>query len=101
MIPVEKALAAILNHVQRMGTEKMDLLHSLGRVLAEPVVSVRDHPPWNSSAMDGYAVRHGEINQASEQHPVTLEVIEEIAAGALPQKTIQPGQSSRIRKSVV
>jgi molybdopterin molybdotransferase len=46
--------------------------------------------------MDGYAIRHGEINQASEQHPVTLEVIEEIAAGALPQKTIQPGQSSRI-----
>jgi molybdopterin molybdotransferase len=96
MIPVEKALAAILDHVQRMGTEKMDLLHSLGRVLAEPVVSVRDHPPWNSSAMDGYAIRHGEINQASEQHPVTLEVIEEIAAGAIPQKTIQPGQSSRI-----
>ncbi|MBI3811610.1 MAG: molybdopterin molybdotransferase MoeA [Nitrospirae bacterium] len=95
-IPVKKALEAILDHVQRMGTEKMDLLHSLGRVLAEPVVSVRDHPPWNSSAMDGYAVRHGELSQASEQRPVLLEVIEEIAAGVLPQKTVLPGQASRI-----
>jgi molybdopterin molybdotransferase len=96
MIPVEKALEAILDHVQRMGTEKMDLLHSPGRVLAEPVVSGRDHPPWNSSAMDGYAVRHGELAQASPQRSVILEVIEEIAAGALPQKMVQPGQASRI-----
>lgn len=96
MIPVQKALETILDHVQRMGTEKMDLLHSLGRVLAEPVVSVRDHPPWNSSAMDGYAVLHGELSQASEERPILLEVIEEIAAGVLPQKAIQPGQTSRI-----
>ena len=96
MIPVEKALDAILDHVRRMGTERTDLLHSLGRVLAEPVVSGRDHPPWNSSAMDGYAVRHDDLEPASEQHSVTLEVIEEIAAGALPQKALQPGQASRI-----
>lgn len=95
-IPVEKALDAILNEVRRMGTEKVDLLHSLGRVLAEAVVSRRDHPPWNSSAMDGYAVRHDALGHASVQGPVTLEVIEEIAAGALPKKSVQAGQASRI-----
>jgi molybdopterin molybdotransferase len=95
-IPVKKALDAILNEVRRMGTEKVDLLHSLGRVLAEAVVSRRDHPPWNSSAMDGYAIRHDALGQASGQRPVTLEVIEEIAAGTLPKKAVQPGQASRI-----
>lgn len=95
-IPVEKALEAILAEVRRMGTEKVDLLHSLGRVLAEAVISRRDHPPWNSSAMDGYAVRHDGLGRASVQRPVTLEVIEEIAAGALPKKSVRPGQASRI-----
>jgi molybdopterin molybdotransferase len=95
-MPVEKALATILDHIHRMGTEKMDLLHSLGCVLAEPVVAGRDHPPWNSSAMDGYAVRYEEIRSGSESHAVVLEVIEEIAAGALPRKAVQAGQASRI-----
>jgi molybdopterin molybdotransferase len=95
-IPVEKALDAILSEVRRMGTEKVDLLHSRGRVLAEAVISRRDHPPWNSSAMDGYAVRHDALDRATVERPVTLEVIEEIAAGALPKKAIHPGQASRI-----
>ncbi|HUK57417.1 MAG TPA: gephyrin-like molybdotransferase Glp [Nitrospiria bacterium] len=96
MIPVEKARSLVLDQIQRMGTEKQDLLHSLGRVLAEPVVSGRDHPPWNSSAMDGYAVRHEDVSTASEKKPVRLDVVEEIAAGALPTKTVEKGQAGRI-----
>ncbi|MBI3597621.1 MAG: molybdopterin molybdotransferase MoeA [Nitrospirae bacterium] len=96
MIPVEKARSLILDQIQRMGTEKLDLLHSLGRVLAEPVLSRRDHPPWNSSAMDGYAVRHVDVLEASEKKPVPLEVIEEVAAGVLPTKIVGRGQASRI-----
>jgi len=95
-IPVEKAIKAILKKVQPMGNEKVDLLHALGRVLAEPVESGRDHPPWNSSAMDGYAVQHGELDRASPRRPVILDVIEEIAAGGLPQRVVRPGQASRI-----
>jgi len=96
MIPVEKARSLILDQIQRMGTEKLDLLHSMGRVMAEAVLSGRDHPPWNSSAMDGYAVRHADVFGASEKKPVRLGVIEEIAAGFLPTKSIGPGQASRI-----
>jgi molybdopterin molybdotransferase len=96
MISVEKAQSVILNQIQPTGTESLDLLHSLGRVLAEPVFSRRDHPPWNCSAMDGYAVRHEDVLDASEKKPVMLEVIEEIAAGALPTKIVGRGQASRI-----
>ena len=96
MISVEKARALILDQIQRMGTERLDLLNSLGRVSAEPVLSKRDHPPWNCSAMDGYAVRHADVLEASEKKPVTLEVIEEIAAGVLPTKIVGPRQASRI-----
>jgi molybdopterin molybdotransferase len=96
MIPVEKARSLILDQIQRMGTEKVDLLSSLGRVSAEPVLSRRDHPPWNCSAMDGYAVRHEDVFNASEKMPVKLAVIEEIAAGVLPSKSIGPRQASRI-----
>jgi molybdopterin molybdotransferase len=96
LIPVESALEMILTRVRRMGMEKVDLLHSLGRVLGEPVVSERDHPPWNNSAMDGYAVRTEDVRNASEQGPVGLEVVEEIGAGALPQKPVRAGQASRI-----
>jgi len=74
----------------------MDLLHSLGSVLAEPVEAGRDHPPWDSSAMDGYALRHEELGRQSKQGETGLDVIEEIAAGALPHKTVQAGQASRI-----
>ncbi|HET6464531.1 MAG TPA: gephyrin-like molybdotransferase Glp, partial [Nitrospiria bacterium] len=96
MISVEKARSLILDQIQRMGTERLDLLNSLGRVLAEPVLSRRDHPPWNCSAMDGYAVRHADVLEASEKKPVTLEVIEEIAAGVLPSKIVGRRQASRI-----
>lgn len=96
MIPVQKALNVILDQIQRIGTEKTALLDSRGRILAEPVVSNRDHPPWNNSAMDGYAVRHGDLSGAAEQQPVILDVVEEIAAGVLPQKTVKRGQASRI-----
>lgn len=96
MISVEKARSLILDQIQRMGTERLDLLNSLGRVLAEPVLSRRDHPPWNCSAMDGYAVRHEGVLDASEKKPVVLEVIEEIAAGVLPTKIVGRGQASRI-----
>ncbi|MBI3994981.1 MAG: molybdopterin molybdotransferase MoeA [Nitrospirae bacterium] len=96
MIPVQKALNVILDKIQRIGTEKTALLDSRGRILAEPIVSKRDHPPWNNSAMDGYAVRHDDLSRAAVQQPVILDVVEEIAAGALPQETVKRGQASRI-----
>ena len=57
MVTVEEALEAILGRVSVLGAERVDVLGALGRVLAEPVVSRREIPPWPNSSMDGYAVR--------------------------------------------
>jgi molybdopterin molybdotransferase len=64
----------------------------LGRVLSEAVTSPLDFPHWDNSAMDGYALRAADIQQV----PVTLALVEEIAAGQPPQKSIEPGQTARI-----
>ena len=66
-----------------------------GRILAAEVTGSLDVPHWDNSAMDGYAVRHADL-AACRELPVTLEVIEEIPAGYLPQKTLQAGQAARI-----
>jgi molybdopterin molybdotransferase len=57
MLTVEEALEAILARISVVETERVDVLGALGRVLAEPVVSRREIPPWPNSSMDGYAVR--------------------------------------------
>ncbi|NJL20523.1 MAG: molybdopterin molybdotransferase MoeA [Leptolyngbyaceae cyanobacterium SM1_3_5] len=67
-----------------------------GRILAAPVTSKLDFPHWDNSAMDGYAVRFADVQQASAENPIALSVIEEIPAGFAPQKSIAPGQAARI-----
>ncbi|NJM99870.1 MAG: molybdopterin molybdotransferase MoeA [Phormidesmis sp. RL_2_1] len=64
----------------------------LGRVLATAIRSPLDFPHWDNSAMDGYALRASDVQTV----PVSLEVIDAIAAGQQPQKTIKPGQAARI-----
>ncbi len=72
--------------------ETVGLAESLGRVLAADVRSGLDFPHWDNSAMDGYAVRAGDVQQV----PVTLQVIEEIPAGRVPTKGVGAGQAARI-----
>lgn len=82
----------ILQHSSKSGVETVELTQSLGRVLAEQVRSNRDHPPYNVSAMDGYAVRADDLSNM----PAILAVIEDIKAGAMPTETVLPGQCARI-----
>ena len=96
MISIEKARDLILEQISPLGTERVELLRSLGRVTAEQISAKRDQPPWDNSAMDGFAVRYDETATASPDHPVKLEVVEDIPAGVLPMKSVGPGQASRI-----
>lgn len=96
MISVEEARKIILAEIRRMGTERVLLSNALGRVLSEDLLSALDHPPWDTSAMDGYAVRWNDTAGASRTNPRTLKIIEEIPAGTLPQKKIEPGEASKI-----
>lgn len=90
------ALRRIVDNMQPIGTEPRALLAALGHVLAEDVVARADLPPWDNSAMDGFAVRSGDVRGASAGRPVVLRVVDDIAAGAFPAREIGPGEGARI-----
>lgn len=92
MLTVEEALAQILSRALPLGTERVDVCAAPGRVLAEPIVSRREIPPWPNSSMDGYAVRAADTRAV----PVTLVVVDCVAAGTLPTRPVGPGEAVRI-----
>ncbi|MBN1614756.1 MAG: molybdopterin molybdotransferase MoeA [Deltaproteobacteria bacterium] len=96
MIPVEKALAQILKGIKPLGTEKINILNALGRVLGEDITAHRNIPPKDNSAMDGYAVRWEDTRGATRKKPAVLDVVEDIPAGRIPEKAIQTGEAARI-----
>ena len=91
MLTVEEALEAILARISVLGTERVDVVGALGRVLAEPIVSRREIPPWPNSSMDGYAVR-----AADTARGVALAVVGRVEAGGLPVRPVGRGEAMRI-----
>lgn len=96
MIPVNEAQKIILEKALPLAPEKTPLLKAVGSVLHENIIALRDNPPADNSAMDGYALRIDDISSIDENSPATLHVIEDIPAGSKPAKSVQPGQASRI-----
>ena len=64
MLSVAEALDRVLAGVPVLAAESVPLSAALGRVLAEPIVAGREIPPWDNSAMDGYAVRAVDLRAA-------------------------------------
>ena len=89
MLPFDEAFKTVLNSAGRLPAERVDFRFALGRVLAEDIKSDTDIPPFNKSAMDGYACRRNDLSNE-------LIVVEIIAAGYVPQKTIDANQCSKI-----
>ncbi len=89
MIPFEEALRIVMDSAVRVGTERVAIGQALGRILAEDVVSDIDMPPFNKSAMDGYACRREGLGDE-------LEIIETIPAGSVPKKCIGKNQCAKI-----
>lgn len=89
MISVDEALARVLALAPPIRTEEIGLGDALGRVLAEPAVSRITQPPFDASAMDGYAVRDADIGG-------TLTVIGEAAAGRAFEGRAAPMTAVRI-----
>jgi len=89
---VSEALGIILESVSVAGVETVTLEQSLGRVLAEAISANRDLPPYDVSAMDGFALRSADVANV----PAQLTIIEDIKAGDMPGKTVQAGQCARI-----
>ncbi|NGZ09718.1 MAG: molybdopterin molybdotransferase MoeA [Nitrospira sp. LK70] len=94
---LHEAQQVVLDAAPVLGLEKISILDALGRVLGEDIVAERDNPPWDNSAMDGFAVRWEDIKQEQAiQKPVTLSVIEDVPAGMMPSKAVGAGQAIRI-----
>ncbi|GLQ34387.1 molybdopterin molybdenumtransferase MoeA [Amylibacter marinus] len=91
MISVDQALDQILNLLEPLEVEEVPLAQASGRILARDVFAQRDQPPFSASAMDGYAVRLGDIDTGKP-----LEVIGESAAGGRFDGTLGPYQAVRI-----
>jgi len=89
MILFNEAIARINETIVLLETERIDFKNSLNRVLAENVYSDLEMPPFDKSAMDGYACRKQDIQNE-------LNVIEIIPAGVIPQKTISKNECSKI-----
>jgi molybdopterin molybdotransferase len=95
-----EAARTILQDLQPLATERVALLDALGCVLAEDVRSPLDLPPWDNSAMDGYAVRGADFGSAggaaAPRAAVELRVVETIPAGGFPTRPLGPGECARI-----
>lgn len=92
VLSVEEALERILATVPVLEPERVPILDSLGRVLAEEVTADRDVPPLPNSAMDGYAVRAADVARV----PARLRRIAEAPAGRPCPVTVEPGTAVRI-----
>ena len=89
MITYEQALKIVKANSHLLGTEKVEMMKSINRVLREDVLSDMNMPPFDKSAMDGYACRREDI--ANE-----LEVVETIQAGYEPKFKIGKNQCAKI-----
>jgi len=95
MIKFEKALDIVLNSVQfTLQTERVGFTDSLGRILAEDVKSDINMPPFDKSAMDGFACRREDIDNE-------LEIIEVLPAGKVPEKSIGKNQCTKIMTGAI
>ena len=92
LLPVTEALERLLEGAVPTGTERVALHEAADRVLAAPLHALRTQPPFDASAMDGYAVRATDIATL----PATLSVIGQAPAGRQFTGTVSVGQTVRI-----
>jgi molybdopterin molybdotransferase len=89
MISFEKAQEIVAEHSIKLSTERMSFIDSLGRVLAEDIVSDMDMPPFDKTAVDGYACKRSDLGKE-------LQIIETISAGSVALKMVGEGECSKI-----
>jgi molybdopterin molybdotransferase len=91
LLPVDDALTAILARVPPVQPETVALHNALGRVLAAAVIAQHDQPPFDASAMDGYAMRAADVTETAQ-----LRVIGMSQAGAGFSGSVGPSEAVRI-----
>ncbi len=95
-IEFDVARDALLDAVAPVGTETVALSTAGGRVLAKTLAAAGDVPPFDRSPYDGYAFRAADVKDASRENPVTLRILEEIAAGDVSHVPVTEGTAVKI-----
>ena len=95
-LDVDDALRRIVAAASPLGTEVVPLADAVGRALGVDVYARATLPPWDNSAMDGYAVLSSDITEASRLEPVTLRVTGIVRAGGAERTRVEPGTAVRI-----
>lgn len=96
MLELEEAVARILEVVPPARHEEIPLSEAHGRILGQSVLSGRDLPAFDNSAMDGYAVRAEDVRKATKEQPVALRLQGTVAAGESFQAELSSGSCVRL-----
>lgn len=86
----------LLSRISPVGTEETALLDCAGRVLARELTAAADVPAFDRSPYDGYAFRAADVAAATREAPVTLRILEEVPAGAVPTKAVAAGTATKV-----
>ncbi|MFN4226693.1 MAG: gephyrin-like molybdotransferase Glp [Candidatus Ratteibacteria bacterium] len=78
LISVKEAIDIVLKETEILGAEKVKIINSIGRIIAEDIISPFDMPPFRRSAMDGYAIKYDDLNFTDR-----FEIIDEIKSGEI------------------
>ncbi|WP_238859751.1 gephyrin-like molybdotransferase Glp [Clostridium sp. YIM B02569] len=96
MISVEEALRIILEESKALECEEKDILSCLNKVLAEDIYSRDNLPPFDKSAMDGYAIKSEDTDLYEDGVSIELEIVDLIKAGEFSNKELKNGQAMKI-----
>ena len=96
IVSVEEAARDIIAAVAVQPSLRMPLLDACGHVLRDDLLAGVALPPWTNASMDGYAIRADDLRGTTPNVPVTLHVIESIAAGAATTRSLGEGEAARI-----
>lgn len=94
--PLKHAQSIIKDRIHKTGLEKIPLEEAYSRVLGQNINSLLDSPPFDRSAMDGYAVRAQDTFGFSERNPAELAIIDRIGAGSVSSKVIDKDKAVKI-----
>ena len=97
LLPFEEAINVVDKHITPINrTEVINIDEAIGRVLAEDIISSQNTPPFNRSAMDGYAVKAEDTSGATRESPCILEMVGEFHAGDIPNIPLGKGQCIQV-----
>ena len=77
MLQVHEAQEEMVAAVTSTATTKIPLASAVGKTIATPHLTQRTLPPWDNSAMDGFALRFEDVADASLAHSMKLKIVSE------------------------